>query len=293
MAKNCNEQKQNLGLTRCIALPQMFAGMFTTPLGWKIPAATILQGDTAIKQFIQDALLDPDPAKRIYLWPNFVGFEDAKEDAVYEETPLADLKVRDGKYRWRVQVQQDLCTHRAMGTHNGGNQAVVFIDIENQLFGMDNAEGDFLGLTASLINVEKLIISDGSTSTRTPIYIVLKNSKQIDKNGALLDADYIDELVRLTDVKYTVIGVPTGTTIVVTVVTKCDNTPVMGWVMDDFIKKAVDGTVQPIVSIAEVSGQYTLTGVGFTSGTVSSVGPDELSVEGFDGTSPVTVTITP
>lgn len=287
---NCNESKKNMGVVKCTKLPQMFAGMFTTPLGFKIPAATIASGNAAIEAFLQDAMLDPDVTKRIFLWPSFVGFEDAKEDAVYEETPLADLKVRDGKYRWRVQVQQDLCTHRAMGTHNGGNQRVIFYDIENQLFGMDNEAGDFMGFTVSLINVEKLMISDGSAATRTPIYVILKNSKQVDKNGVVMDADYIEELNRLTDVELTIIGSPSATQIKVTVKTVCDETSILGLVVSDFIKKNAAGTVQTITSLTELNGVYTLVGTGWTTGTLELETPDQLSIQAYEGT-PVIVTI--
>lgn len=287
---NCNEAKKNMGVVKCTKLPQMFSGMFTTPIGFKIPAATIASGDTAIQTYLQNAMLDPDLNERIFLWPAFVGFEDAKEDAVYEETPLADLKVRDGKYRWRVQVQQDLCTHRAMGTHNGGNQRVMFYDIENQLFGMDNTAGDFMGFNVSLLNVEKLMISDGSAATRTPIYIILKNSKQVDKTGAVMAADYVDELNRLTDVALTIIGTPTATEIKVTVKTVCDETSILGLVVGDFIKKTAAGVVQTITSLTEVNGVYTLVGTGWTTGTLELDTPDQLSIQAYEGT-PVVVTI--
>lgn len=286
----CTDEKKNMGVVKCTKLPQMFAGMFTTPLGFKIPAATIESGDAAIQQYLQDAMLNPDLNERIFLWPSFVGFEDAKEDAIYEETPLADLKVRDGKYRWRVQVQQDLCTHRAMGTHNGGNQRVIFYDIENQLFGMDNAAGDFMGFTVSLLNVEKLMISDGSAATRTPIYIILKNSKQVDKTGSIMSADYVDELNRLTDVELTIVGTPTATQIKVTVKTVCDETSILGLVYTDFIKKTAAGVVQTIASLTEANGIYTLVGTGWTTGTLELETPDQLSIEAYEGT-PVIVTI--
>lgn len=287
---NCNEAKKNMGVVRCTQLPQMFSGMFTTPLGFKIPAATIALGDAAIQTYLQDAMLNPNLNERIYFWPSFVGFEDAKEDAVYEETPLSDLKVRDGKYRWRVQVQQDLCTHRAMGTHNGGNQRVMFTDIESQLFGMDNPAGDFMGFTVSLINVEKLMISDGSAATRTPIYIILKNSKQVDKTGALIQADFVDELARLTDVEITIIGTPTATEIKASVKTVCDETSILGLVVGDFIKKTAAGVVQSITSLTEANGVYTLVGTGWTTGTLELDTPDQLTIQAYEGT-PAIVTI--
>lgn len=278
----CNVIKKNLGVSKCVKLPQLFSGMFTTPLGWSVPAATLELGDAAIQAFFQDAMIDPDLSKRIYLWPNFVGFEDAKEDAVYEETPLSDLKVRDGKYRWRFQVQQDLCLHRAMYTHNGGNQRVILLDVENQLFGMLNAVGDLQGFTLSLLNVEKLVISDGSVATKTPIYIVLKNSKQVDKQGVVMDGDFVDDLTKLTDVEITVVGTSTATQIKVTVKVDCDGTPVLGLVVGDFVLLKADGTTQTITSVVEANGVYTLAGVGLVTGTLTTVTPDLLSIQAYE-----------
>lgn len=286
----CDVTKLNLGVSRCNNLPQLFSGMFTTPLGFKIPFATIQSGAAAIQLYLQNAMVDPDSSKRIYLWPNFVGFEDAKEDAVYEETPLSDLKVRDGKYRWRVMVQTDLCIHRAMSSHNGGNQRIIFYDVENQMFGMDNEAGDFMGFTVSLLNTEKLMISDGSVATKTPIYIVLKNSKQVDRTGVLMAVDFIDDLVKLTDVQLTVIGTSTATQIKVSVKVSCDATTVLGLVVGDFIKLSALGVSQAITSLTEVNGVYTLVGSGWTTGTLKLTSPDLLSIQGYEST-PVVITI--
>lgn len=291
MAEVCDTKKKNLGVSKCAKLPQMFAGMFTTGLNFKIPAATLALGDAAIQTYLQDAMIHADPNQRIHLWPNFVGFEDAKEDAVYEETPLADLKVRDGKYRWRVQVQPDLCILRAMASHNGGNQRVIFYDVENQLFGMENLAGDFMGFNVSLLNVEKLMISDGSTATRTPIYIVLKNSKQVDKTGVIMAADYVDSLDRLTDVDITIIGTPSATQVKVTVNASCDGTPILGLALADFVLLTAAGVVQTITSITEVNGVYTLIGTGFVDGTVNLVTPDLLTIKAYEPVAAVLVNV--
>jgi hypothetical protein len=281
----CDSDKKNLGVSACNRLPQMFAGMFTTPLDFEIPDDTV-----DVEQFLQDALLNPDPKQRIYQWPSFVGLEDAKEDTVYEETPLADLRVRAGKYRWRVQIVTDLCIHRAMFTHLGGNQRILFYDVENQVFGTKTSTG-IKGFTVSLLSPEKLIISDGSAATKSPVYIVLKNTKEIDKNGVLFDADFINDLTRLSDVDIAIVGTPTATAIKFTVKGNCDNVDVLGLVAADIVLLKTDGTVQTVTSLTNAGGVYTAHGTGLLTGTIDIVAPDELSIPGYESTGPATVTI--
>jgi len=284
--ETCDIVKKNLGVSLCNKLPQLFAGMFTTPLGFEIPDTT-----EDVKQFLQDALIDPDPSKRIYLWPSFVGLEDAKEDAVYEETPLADIFVRAGKYRWRAMMTPDLCIHTAMHTHLGGNQRVLFYDVENQIFGTKTATG-IKGFTVSLLSPEKLVISDGSAATKSPVYIVLKNSKEIDAKGALFEADYVNELIRLSDVDITILTspAPSATGFKFTIKGNCDGVDILGLVSADFVFLKTDGTVQTI-TVTSAGGVYTAAGTGLTSGTLDIVPPDELSIPGYESTGPAVVTI--
>jgi len=132
---DCDVIKKNLGVTKCDRLPQLFRGMITTPLNFKITAANL--ATPALLQTALQTAIEAGIANRIYLWPTFVGFESASEEAIYEETPLADLLVRDGKYRFRFHIKKNLCLHRAMFTHRGADQRVFFFDIENQLFGTE------------------------------------------------------------------------------------------------------------------------------------------------------------
>lgn len=275
-------KKKNVGRSYCANLPQLLAGMIKTPPSFKIPA------DTAdVKVFLQDAI-KADPAIRVYLFPTFVNVEDAKEDAVRQETPNADLDVRPGKYRWRVSMSADLCTHTAIQSHKGSGDRVIFFDINEQLFGTELSDGAFAGHLMSLFSPEKLQISDGSNATVTPVYVVLKGTKQIDDHGILIDGSFVNELIPLSDVEIKLIGSLTSTTIHASVKTVCDGVDILGLVAADFVLKKTDGTTQTITAVAYANGVYTITGTSFEAGTLNLVVPEDLSIDAYEA-SPVTV----
>lgn len=285
---DCVIERKNLGLSKCNKLPALIRGMITTSMNFKILAANLENATTW-----QDALL-AEGNNRIYMWPPFVGFENASEAAVYEDTPLAMLKVRDGKYAFRFFVSENLCLHKAMYSHNG-KARVFFIDTEGQIIGTKDSNGDLRGFTASLINTEKLVLSDGSVSTKTPVFVVLANSKELDKSGALVDgSEFIDTLERIVDVDVTVVGTPSSTEIVVDVKVSCDGTPVTGLVTADFLLLEADGDEHTITSATESSdtpGRYTLVGTGFVDGTITLAPAADLSVLAYENPTPATVNV--
>jgi hypothetical protein len=287
----CEINKSNLGLSKCTALPQLPRGIITTPENFVIPKATA--ADPALLQTFLLSALKANKQNRIYLWPFFVGFEQVSEETIYEETPLADLLVRDGKYRFRFHIKESLCLHKAMFTHRGGNQRVFMIDVENQIFGTENASGDVQGFSVSLLNLEKLMISDGSVSTKSPLYLVLRDSKEIDSKGVLFNTSSVGSLTRLIDVKITVSNVLAGS-LVASVAAVCDGTPVTGLVLADFLLTTTAGAAQAPSAVAEdtnVPGRYTLTRASLVDGFVDLVAAANLTIPGYESVGKVVVDV--
>lgn len=281
--------KKNLGLSQCAKLPNMIRSMITTPNGFKATPTQAIDPD-----FWQDALLDA--AVRIYLWPDFVGFTDNSEAAVYENTPLAMLVVRDGRYYFKFEVKENLCLHKAMYTHRSISGRVFFFDVDNQLLGTTDANGNFMGFRVQLLNTEKLMISNGQVSTKSPVVVVLANNLELDQNGALLNASFINDLARLTDVTLVATDPATVDSVVVTVMATCDQTPVNGLVLADFVVKKTNGAAQttPPTSCTEVNGVYTISkvaGTAWVDGTVDLVSAATLSIEGYESTGPATLNV--
>lgn len=296
MADECTVVKKNLGIVRCNSLPQLPKGMFTTPPSFKIPAATIASGAAAIQAYLLAAMKATIDA-RIYFWPDFVGYEDISDAAVYDENILADLFVFNGKNKFNAMFQQALCVHKAMFSHNGTNQRVIIIDINNQLNGTENSSGDFQGFTVSLLNVEKLKRGDGTTASKSVVRVVLKDSNELDQNGALLDADFLSELAsqRLTDVELTVSGTPTTSEIKFTVKTVCDNESVSGFDKADFsLIKASDGTSVAVASLTQdpATGVYTATSAAaFVDGVFNLKAPSVITLSSYESTGGLTINV--
>lgn len=281
MSLDCNITKKNLGLSKCNKLPSLIKSIITTPSTFKLTPVQLLT-ETATKTALQNALLT-GKANRIYLWPNFVGFENISQEAVYEDNPLAYIPVRDGNYRFKFHIKESLCFHKAMYTHRANSGRAFLFDVENQLIGTQDSDGNFYGLSIQNLNTEKLMFSDGSVSTKSPILLALADNKELDLNGALLDASFINTLTRLTDVTLEVVSA-SATTIVVKVYVTCDETPVNGLDDADFVVLDNAGAAQTISGVTEDDGTYTLTGSSIDTGTINLVEAADLTVPGYEAT---------
>jgi hypothetical protein len=291
----CDTLKKNLGVVRCGELPALPRTMITTPDDFSFDADD-LATPASFKAAIQAAMISGIDI-RVYLWPNFVGFESVNEDAIYEETALADLEVRPGKYRMRFHIRKNMCYHKAMFTHASNSGRVFIIDVNNNMLGtIDEETGELYGLSMSLLNPEKLMISDGSVATKSPVYMVLADSNEIDQRGVLVPVPFIGTLKRLTDVVLKQVGTADTDDLVVSVLTECDGVPVIGLALADFIAEEADGT--PITITARTDngdGTYALTTVaGWVDGAIVYLTtPALLTVKAYEYAEAATVDVTP
>jgi len=282
---DCIVDKQNLGLSKCNKFPALIKGIITTPDSFFLtPANAALQASW-------QAALEDVAAERIYLWPLAVGFENISEEAVYEETPLAYLTVRDGNYRFKFHIKENLCIHRAMYSHRANQGRAFLIDTDNNIIGTLNDAGtEFKGFSIQLLNTEKLMFSDGSVSSKSPIVLALKNNKEMDKNGSIVTLDEINDLVRIVDATIT-IDSASSSSIVATVTVTCDGTKVNGLVEADFKLLNGSGVAQAIDTVTEVDGVYTFTPTTtFANGTLGLQLVASLSTDPYEAT-PATVTV--
>src|SRR5690606_23372110 len=170
---DCNVVKKNLGLVTCNKLPQLIRGMITTPNTFSLTEAQAL-----VAANWQNALI-AEASERAHYWPPFINFENISEEAVYEDLPLGYLAVRDGNYRFRFGIKQNLCIHKAMFTHRSNQGRAFLYDTENQLIGTMDSNGNIRGLSIQLLHTEKMIFSDGSVSTKSPIVLALLDNKEL------------------------------------------------------------------------------------------------------------------
>jgi hypothetical protein len=201
------------------------------------------------------------------------------------------MKVRDGKYRYKAHIKESLYLHKAMYTHSGGLQRVFLFDSDNQLFGCLDSLGQMRGFNLGLLNIEKLKFNNGQVTSKTPVKIVLLNSKEIDVDGVLVAADFLNDTERLTDVDITVpsgAAAPTLTTFRMLVAASGDGTPISGLLLADFIITHVaTGAVEVPTSVTEpnADGVYLIVkSTNFTSGAkkVTLRAPALLTVKAYE-----------
>lgn len=282
MACDPNDKK-NMGLSKCNELPAIPKGMIETPEDFSVTEAVASDPVAFLAALKVAALLLK--ASRLYYWPPFDTVEAINRDAAYEDTVLSFLPVDPGAYRWRFGISQNLCLHKAMYSHNTKSGRVFIVDKFNKIIGTQLSNGNFAGFSIQLINVEKMMFSDGSVASKTPAVLALRDNVEFDAGGMMTSLQFVNELYRIIDVKATLVGVATATLITVDVKAVCDGTPLIALVAADFIATNVDGSNHAITSVTEsatVPGRYAIVGVGFVSVTITLRPPSTLSVKPYE-----------
>lgn len=289
----CDVVVKNLGLSNCNEFPGLIVGMIETPDSFEVVAADLADPND-VKDALQTALLQA--TNRAYYWPNFDNVEVISEEAVYQDTPLAYRRVRDGQYRFRFGISQNMCLHRAMYTHRRRNGRAILIDQDGNLIWTKKSNGNYAGFKIGLLNTEKLKFNDGSVTAETPIVVALASNIELDKNGYMYDASsFINELYRIVDVELTIVGTPVASFIVVDVAAVCDGTAISGLVVADFSLIDDDNGASHAISSATesttVPGRYTLAGISFEDSKLNLVSAASLSIKAYESTGEVNVTI--
>lgn len=289
MENECFLVKKNLGLGNCPTMPKYYKSMFWTPLGFKIPAATIAQGAAAVIAFLQASMLAPK-AERIYKFPTFFDNTDESQETVYQQTVLGKREVDPGYYEYLINFSDSLCLHKAIRTHKTNTGRLIWLDKSNQLIGTSPGEtGDFYGQTIQMLNPEKMKGNTGTEVAMSPVRVVLEDNLELDLEGAILSVPGIGALVPLTDVKLTIQSAADDE-IVVAATVACDGSAVTGLEPGDFLALDALGDEQTISGVTEgEDGIYTLTGT-FETGTLNLAAAADLSIPGFEGTA-VTLTV--
>lgn len=287
MSLSCNETLKNLGVSRCKKRPSFIKGMITTPEDYTISA---VEAATATKW--QDDILAASTS-RIFLWPKAVNYENISEEQVLEETPLTVIGVRPGNYRYKLFFKENLELHKRMHSHNESSGRVFLIDIDNQIIGTSDDDGVTLkGFLLDNLLVEKLMLNDGTGATKTPVNVYTADNNELDDNGFMVEAPFINSLISLTSVNLTEVGTSTATTITVDVHSALDNVPLIGLDAADFVLLDGAGVAQTISGSVEISdGRYELSGAGLVSGTLDLVVASALSIPGFESDAPIEITI--
>lgn len=279
----CEEMiKRNLGLSKC-KLPSMIKGMIEIPSTLEITQANFVSK----VWWNSNAALLATPANRAFLWPWLRGFEDQSEEAQYEQNAHSSMFVRDGNYRFRLQMRESLQLHTAMKTHDseGGDISVILIDQANNMIGTLTTDGKVKGFTVDLLHAEKMKFSDGSVSSKSPLYLCLKDNLEMDLYGVMFQSAFLNQLYRIKDLQITILD-SDADEINLLVSTLADGIPIPGLVTADFAVKKPDGTANGgvIVATDHGDGSYTIAKglANFVTGKVSLRATDLLTVKPYE-----------
>jgi hypothetical protein len=283
---SCSEELQNLGVSRCKKRPSFIKGMITTPEDYTITAVLA----ATATQWQADILAAS--TARIFLWPKAVNYENIAEEQVLEETPLTVIGVRPGNYRYRLYFKENLELHKRMHSHNESSGRVFLIDIDNQIIGTSDDSGVTLkGFLLDNLLVEKLMLNDGAQATKTPVNVYTADNNELDSNGFMVEANFVNSLISLTSVVITEVSA-VATLITVDVKSALDNVPLIGLVAADFTLVDATGASQTISGVTEISdGRYEVAGTGLVTGTLDLVVAASLSVPGFETDAGAAITI--
>jgi hypothetical protein len=289
------EQRKNLGKSKCTKIPKLFKRCIETPAGWFLEPADYATA-AALKTKLQALLTNPINT-RGYLFPPFSGApENQSEESLYEDTPFGRVPVRDGQYRFKHAIAHNLCTHIALQSHRCINErGILYLDVDNQLlFTEPDGDGKLYPLSLALLWTEKLMLSDGTNSTKSPFIVDLADNEQIDKYGVIIDGSVVNQLEPLTDASITLTAGDAFAAAEFNVDVKqtCDGVPISGLLLADFLVYQADGiTPQALSSATEDAnnpGRYNLNGTGdFVTGMVKLRAPSALTIKAYELSEPL------
>lgn len=285
MALDCITSVENVGASACKQFPQALESVIKTPEDFTITAA-----DAADVSNWQDAVVESASA-RIHVFPLAYDFENLSEEATRSSSNLGkEVTTRLGQYRFRLLFRENLELHKAIYSHLGSGGRVFLRDINKKLIGTSDDNGVTLkGFLLDQFMPEKIQFGDGSTPSLSPVYFSLANNDELDVSGQQIRFNtQTIALKPLIDVVLAVVGTPTATTVVISVKSALDNSAIRGLVTADFTETLGGGA---ITWVDNGDGTYTGTGTTLTTGTVNLVAADTLSIQAYESTGAVTVTI--
>jgi hypothetical protein len=287
MALDCITDVQNIGASACKQFPQALESIIKTPLDFTITAE-----DAADVANWQDAVV-LSAAERIHVFPLAYDFENLSEEATRASSNLGkEVTIRLGQYRFRLLFRENLEIHKAMYSHLGSAGRVFLIDVNKKLIGTSDDGGVTLkGFLLDSFTPEKIQFGDGSTPSLSPVYMALTNNEELDVNGQQMR--FSTQLIALKPLVDVVLALdssvtPTATGFKFTVKSIYDNVGVTGLLLADIVE-TMGGTLSSVTDNGD--GSYTVVGVGMTTGTIALRAAALLTVQAYEGSNTLTVTI--
>lgn len=207
----CAGDNSNTGVPSCSWTPSNVTGAILVPKG---KAYTVADVATLWSTLQTDVAVD-SAAERIYPILTFKAIDDQSTDVQIETDGYGGKSfVRDGDYDWMFEYKNGFCFYQSLRSFHTKNQAwdVLFIDeVNNTLWGTENADGDLAGFALELLIVPNIKINTGSNATKYYIRFGLANPAELNDASYTVTFPTNQSLMKLSGLLDTYIAAANAT----------------------------------------------------------------------------------
>ena len=246
-------------------------------------------------------------SKNIYVLPVISAVELMNTDEIYDETPYRKMPVASGKMGWKVTFDAGIDLNTKLQSFSSNGDLSVFLAFKSgAIIGYKPLGGTSIKpLATSFVNAENYKFNDFAKVGGTTVAIELKDERQFNNWPAVIIPELATtpwDYSQLESLKSVVLEIVTATATKITFKAYLQHVandagvkiPLQGAVAGDFALTTTAGVAQTISTLtatAGVAGQYEATGTGLVSGFLAMKAPSLATTKGYEGVTPVTVTI--
>ena len=243
----------------------------------------------------------------IYILPIISAVELMNTDVVNHEPPYRKMPVASGKMGWKVSFDAGVDLNTKLQSLSSTGELGVFLAFKSGvIIGYKPLGGTAIKpLATSFINAENYKFNDFAKVGATTMAIELKDERQFNEWPAVIIPELATipwDYSQLESLKSVVLEIVTATATKITFKAYLQHVandagvkiPLQGAVAGDFALTTTAGVAQTISTLtatAGVIGQYEANGTGLVSGFLAMKAPSFATTKGYEGVTPVTVTI--
>jgi hypothetical protein len=205
----CAGDNLNTGIQSCSWNPSNITGAIHVPKGKSYNATDV----AVLWTTLQNDIKEENQSDRIYPIGAFKAITDNSTEVQIETDGYGGQTfVRDGDYNWTFEYKNGMCFYKALRTFHTKNSSfdVLFIDeVNNVLWGTENADGDLQGFSLELLIVPNIKINDGSASTKYMITYGLADPTELNDNSYAVSFPSNQKLMKLSGLLDIVLTVST------------------------------------------------------------------------------------
>ena len=194
----CIGDNQNTGVPSCSWSPSNITGAILVPKNKSYTVADV----ATLWATLQSDLKVDNAANRIYPILPFKAIDDQSTDIQIETDGYGGKSfVRDGDYDWVFEYKNGFCYYQALRSFHTKNHSfdVLFIDeVNNTLWGTENADGDLSGFSLELLLVPNIKINTGSNATKYFVRFALANPAELNDNTYTVSFPNNQQLMKLS-----------------------------------------------------------------------------------------------